>query len=57
MKKFFTQKVVKHWNVLPRESVGAPSLQVLNARFDGAFSSLIMSGIPAVVGVLELDDL
>ncbi|KFP09904.1 hypothetical protein Z169_09791, partial [Egretta garzetta] len=40
-KKFFTMRVVKHWNRLPREVVQAPSLETFKARLDGALSSLI----------------
>ncbi|KFP23000.1 hypothetical protein Z169_13269, partial [Egretta garzetta] len=40
-KKFFTMRVVKHWNRLPREVVEAPSLEALKARLDGALSNLI----------------
>ncbi|KFR06346.1 hypothetical protein N306_04526, partial [Opisthocomus hoazin] len=41
MKKFFTMKVVKHWNRLPREAVDAPSLEVFKARLDRALSNLV----------------
>ncbi|KGL89479.1 hypothetical protein N301_13693, partial [Charadrius vociferus] len=40
-KKFFTLRVVRHWNRLPREVVDAPSLEVVKARLDGALSSLV----------------
>jgi len=40
-KKFFTMRVVSHWNMLPREVVDAPSLEVFKARLDGALSNLI----------------
>ncbi|KFP17240.1 hypothetical protein Z169_15876, partial [Egretta garzetta] len=40
-KKFFTMRVVKHWNRLPREAVEAPSLEAFKARLDGALSILI----------------
>ncbi|KFZ48942.1 hypothetical protein N338_11470, partial [Podiceps cristatus] len=40
-KKFFTKRVVKHWNRLPREVVGAPSLDTFKARLDVAMGNLI----------------
>ncbi|KFP98938.1 hypothetical protein N329_08267, partial [Haliaeetus albicilla] len=40
-KKFFTMRVVKHWNRLPREVVDAPSLETFKLRLDRALSSLI----------------
>ncbi|KFQ83666.1 hypothetical protein N337_01723, partial [Phoenicopterus ruber ruber] len=40
-KKFFTMRVVRHWNRLPREAVDAPPLEVFKARLDGALSNLV----------------
>ncbi|KFP15411.1 hypothetical protein Z169_13965, partial [Egretta garzetta] len=40
-KKFFTVRVVKHWNRFPSETVEAPSLETFKARLDGALSNLI----------------
>ena len=39
--KFFTERVVRCWNRLPRELVDAPSLEVFRAGLDGALGSLV----------------
>ena len=39
--KFFTERVVRCWNRLPRELVDAPSLGVFRAGLDGALGSLV----------------
>ena len=38
--KFFTMRVGRYWNKLPRDVVDAPSLEVFKARLDGALGSL-----------------
>ncbi|KGL97047.1 hypothetical protein N301_09205, partial [Charadrius vociferus] len=40
-KKFFTSRVVRYWNRLPREAVEAPSLEVFKARLDVALGNLV----------------
>ncbi|KFQ99006.1 hypothetical protein Y956_10233, partial [Nipponia nippon] len=40
-KKFFTMRMVRYWNRMPREAVVAPSLEVFKARLDGALSNLV----------------
>ncbi|KFQ02747.1 hypothetical protein N329_12242, partial [Haliaeetus albicilla] len=40
-KKFFTKRVVGHWNRLPREAVDVPSLEKFKARLEGALSNLV----------------
>ena len=40
-RKFFTQRVVKHWNRLPKEAVDAPCLKAFKARLDVALGSLV----------------
>jgi len=41
IRKFFTVRVVRHWNRLPSEVVDAPSLEAFRARLDGAVSNLV----------------
>ena len=40
-RKFFTERMVMHWNRLPEEIVDAPSLDALKARMDVALGSLV----------------
>ncbi|GAB0182905.1 hypothetical protein GRJ2_000755800 [Grus japonensis] len=40
-KKFFTVRVVRHWNRFPREAVAAPSLEEFKARLDGALGNVV----------------
>ena len=40
-KKFSTQRVVTHWNRLPKEVVDFPSLEAFKARLDVALGILV----------------
>ena len=40
-RNFFSQRVVTHWNRLPKEAVDAPSLEAFKARLDVALGSLV----------------
>ncbi|GAB0194862.1 hypothetical protein GRJ2_001951500 [Grus japonensis] len=40
-KKFFTVRVVRQWNRLPREAVDAPSLEVFKTRLDEALGNVV----------------
>ena len=40
-RKFFTQRMVSHWNRLTKEVVGDPSLEAFKARLNVALGSLV----------------
>jgi len=56
-RKFFTQRVVTHWNRLPTEVVDAPSLEAFKARLDVALGSLVWRlATLHIAGRLKLND-
>jgi len=56
-RKFFPQRMVKHWNRLPKEAVDAPSLEAFKARLDVALGSLVWWLVTLhIAEELKLDD-
>jgi len=56
-RKFFTQRLLTHWNRLPEEVVDVASLEAFKARLDVALGSLVWWLVTLhIAGGLKLDD-
>ena len=56
-RKYFAERVVTHWNRLPKEVVNAPSLEAFKARLDVSLGSLVWWLVTLhLAGRLKLDD-
>lgn len=53
-KIFFTQRVMRHWNMLPGEVVGAASLEAFEARLSHPGQPDLVNGNPALSRALKL---
>ena len=56
-KKFFTKRLIKRLNRLPRELVQSPSLQVFESLVDVMLRARLSGGLGSIKLMVEFDDL
>lgn len=56
-KEFFTVGMLRHWHRLPKEVLGAVSLEVFEARLHGVPSNLVLWKLSLSVAGMESDGL
>ena len=48
MKNIISEKVVRHWNSLPRDTLDAPSLEVFKNQIDVALTDMVQWAIMVI---------
>jgi len=56
-KNFFTRRIFKHWNMLPRKAVESSSLEIFKRHVDRVLGTWFSGGLGSVRLMVGLEDL